>query len=110
MAKKVNNAIPPDIPENRDGAGRFRPGSSGNPKGRPKLPKEVKEMFKAATADAAQLLIDTMNDPDADLKLRIDCAEKVIERVYGKPPQPIDGNVDGTLVIELAGEIRDYAG
>lgn len=67
-------------------------------------------MLKAATPDAAKLLIDTMSNQEVDLKLRIDCAEKVIERVYGKPTQPIDGNVDGTLVIELAGEIRDYAG
>lgn len=100
----------PDIPENRDKTGRFRPGSCGNPKGRPRLPKDVREMFQAATPDAAKLLINTMNDPAADLKLRVDCAGRVLERVYGKPTQPIDGNLEGKILFTLAGEVKEYAG
>ena len=104
MEEKKNSAKSPDIPEIRDKAGRFAPGSTGNPKGRPKIPKDVKEMLKAATADAAKLLIDTMKNQEADLKLRVDCAERVLDRVYGKASQPIEGAFDFAATISIATE------
>lgn len=61
-------------------------------------------MLKAATADAAKLLIDTMNDPAAELKLRVDCAERVLDRVYGKASQPIEGSIDLAASINIATE------
>jgi hypothetical protein len=106
VGEKKNSA---KSPANRDKTGRFAPGNRANPSGRPKLPQDVKEMFKAATTDAAKLLIDTMNNQEMDIKLRVDCAERVIERVYGKPTQPIDGNVDGKIMFTLAEGLKDYA-
>jgi hypothetical protein len=110
VAEKKNSSKSPDNPGSRDKAGRFRKGESGNPNGRPKIPSEVKEMFKAATTDAAKLLIETMNDSGADIKLRIDCAEKIIERVYGKPTQPIDGDMIAKIEIKLPEGAEEYAG
>lgn len=103
---KVNRT---ESPANRDKAGRFVQGNRANPSGRPKLPQDVKEMFRAATPDAAKLLIDTMQNQQADLKLRVDCAQRIIERVYGKPTQPIDGSMDGQILFTLAGALEDYA-
>lgn len=80
-------------PANRDNSGKFVKGVSGNPNGRPAMPDEVKEMLKAATPRAAQLLIDVIDDTEQPINLRIDCANKVIERIYGKPNQPIDGEL-----------------
>ena len=67
-------------------------------------------MLKAATPDAAQLMIDTMKDSAVKLDLRLDCAKEIINRVYGRPSQPIDGNLEGELVVQLVGEVGDYAG
>ena len=71
----------------RNEKGRFVAGNKGG--GRRKVPDEVKKMFLAATPDATRLLIETMNNEDAPLKIRIDCANTVIERVYGKAAQPL---------------------
>ena len=73
--------------------GRFVKGQSGNPAGRPAVPADTKELFRGSSPDAAQLLIDTMNDPTAKLELRVKCAETIIERVLGKAVQPIAAEV-----------------
>lgn len=92
------------------GPGRpFAKGQSGNPSGRPKIPKDVKEMLKAAAPDAAKLLIDTINDSEAPRALRLEAAKTLLDRVYGKATQPIEG-VDNKIEIVLAGELADYAG
>lgn len=95
-------------PEKRDKAGRFVKGVSGNAGGRPKIPADVKEMLRAATVDAAKLLIDTMQDKDAKLELRIDCCKTIMDRVYGKAAQPIEGGMDNVVTVVM-GELKDYA-
>lgn len=109
MAGKKNITKSPSIGDktDRDGKGRFAAGNKGG--GRKKLPDDVKEMFRAATPNATRLLIDTMNDTGADLKLRIDCAERIIERVYGKPTQPIDGDMVARIEIKLPEGVGEYA-
>lgn len=91
----------------RDTKGRFTAGNAGG--GRKRLPAEVKEMFKAATPQAAKLLIDTMHDAAVKLETRLDCANRIIERVYGKPTQPIEGETDATVRLILCGELEEYA-
>ena len=85
------------------GKGRpFEKGQSGNPSGRPKVDKNVKEMLKAAAPKAAALLIETIEDPKVKMELRIRCAETVLDRVYGKATQPIEG-----AVVSLAAQISE---
>ena len=79
--------------ENRTRTGQFAPGISGNPGGRPadtQETREGKELLRAASPAACQLLCDTINDPGAKLELRIKCAEIVLDRVYGKPQQAVE--------------------
>jgi len=107
---------PPDKPlkaGGRDGTnGRFVKGKSGNPSGRPAQPEEVKEMLRAATVPAVQLLVDTMNNNDIKPDLRVKCAELLLDRTLGKAVQPLEANVTtqavdwGELTVE---ELRRLA-
>lgn len=90
------------MPDNRDKAGRFIAGKSGNPGGRTPIPKNVREMLKAATPKAAALLVTMMEDKDAPAAIRMDAAKTVLDRVYGKATQPIDGSVTGGLEVGIS--------
>lgn len=73
------------------------------------MDKAVKEMLKGATTQAAQLLIDLMEDPTAKPELRKACAETILDRVYGKSTQPIDGVAENTVTIRLAEELEEWS-
>lgn len=101
-----NNGGAAEKVRNRGRGRPFKKGQSGNPGGRPKGDPAVKEMLKAATADAAKLLIDTINNPAAKLEQRIECAKVVMDRVYGKATQQIEGNLDNKIEIVLGGAAK----
>lgn len=88
------------------GEGRFKPGQSGNPGGRRKTDPKVLEMLKAATVDAARLLVDTVNDEHAKLDLRIRCCEIVMDRVYGKPQQAVQLDAENLPPVIFVGGDR----
>ena len=71
--------------------GKFQPGVSGNPAGRPKEDAEFKQLAKAKSEAALNLLIGFMEDEKADKELRARCAIYVIERAHGKPIQEVKG-------------------
>ena len=88
------------MPDNRTNTGgktanrgQFKPGQSGNPGGRKRTDPAVKEMLKAACPSAVQLLINTMDDEDVKIELRVQCANTIIDRVMGKAVQPIAADV-----------------
>ena len=94
---------PKSSEKKRRGPGRpFKPGQSGNPGGRPKMSEDVREMLKAATPKAVKLLVSVMDDDGQKAALRMDAAKTIIERVYGKPLQPIDSTISGGLDVGLS--------
>ena len=94
--------------------GRFVKGQSGNPTGRPATPDGVREMVRAATVPAVQILIDTMSNPANKPELRVKCAEILIERALGKAVQPLVAAVEARGFLDLGefttGELRRLAG
>jgi hypothetical protein len=72
----------------RDSAGRFAPGNTIAPQ-QPKVAREVKAMLKEGVNKAIWLLLDTLDNPEAPLRLRIDCANSILDRGLGKPSQSI---------------------
>ena len=97
----------PVVRSGRNAKGQFVKGNAGG--GRKPVPKEVREMLQAATTEAAQLLIDTMRDPEAKQNLRLDCAQEILNRVYGRAAQPLGGEMDAVIQIVLSEDAAEYA-
>jgi len=76
----------------------FEPGKSGNPGGRPKIPDELKEAFKALAPQALATLADVMNNGDKDSD-RVKASEIILDRGYGKATQVIDASLEGALQV-----------
>ena len=73
------------------------------------MPDEVKAMLKSAAPEAVRLLIETIGNENAAMNHRLDAAKEVLNRVYGKSTQPIDGEVDAVLQILFSDEAEEYA-
>ena len=86
-------------------SGQWKPGQSGNPSGRPKKSSEMKDLerlCRESADEALALLVDTIRNPDADHRLRLQAAREVLDRGFGKP-------VDRSAVLNLNGS-GDQAG
>ena len=85
--------------------GRFAPGISGNPGGRPKLPAEMKEIFQAKGPEAAEILVKHLRNSDP--RVSVAAAREILDRAYGKPVQSI--NVDREERIKLIAVVPQKA-
>ena len=63
----------------------FKAGKSGNPGGRPKIEKNIREMARAHTELAVQALIEVVKDKRHPQ--RVVAANSLLDRGYGKPLQ-----------------------
>lgn len=81
------------MPGNRTKTGRFKPGSSGNPEGRPKHTPEQRdalEAVKSLAPDAVETMACMLKAKDTPPSLKVRIAEIVLDRTYGKPKQNTD--------------------
>jgi hypothetical protein len=70
-------------------AGTWKPGTSGNPTGRPKLHPDIIALAKDHSPEAFKRIIRLMKDAD-DHPTQLRAAQYVIDRAYGKPHQAVD--------------------
>ena len=76
--------------------GRFIPGWSGNPGGRPRVLGDLQAVAREHTEEALQTLLEVMRDPHAPAAARVQAANSMLDRAYGRPPQAIQvGNPQG---------------
>lgn len=76
--------------------GRFVPGTSGNPSGRPKAtPEEINLLarIKSLSEKAVNALESVLDDPNASTEAKLKAANIVIERQLGKPHQQVDQTI-----------------
>lgn len=78
----------PAAPENKKKTGRFQPGKSGNPGGRPKGSNVVRELARAHTETALKTLVAALKDKDG--RVRVAAANSLLDRGWGKPSTEID--------------------
>ena len=91
----------PKQPKRPPTSGSFKPGKSGNPGGREKLPEDVKhvrELARQYTAQAIETLATVMatGSPNA----QVSAANALIDRGWGKPEQPITGVEGGAPIAQ----------
>jgi hypothetical protein len=94
--KKNQSAAP-------SGRGGARPGSGRKPG---KVTAPLREIARQHTEKAVRALIDILDDDDAPAAARVSAANSILDRGYGKPSQPIDGDGAGGAIIhriELVG-------
>src|SRR5215831_1227287 len=83
----------------RSADGRFLPGISGNPSGRPKVAAELRELAAEYTEDAVLTILSVMRNKKVSPAARLTAAGMILDRAWGKPHQTVDSNthVSGNL-------------
>jgi hypothetical protein len=72
--------------------GRWQPGQSGNPRGRPSIKGEVETLARTYTVEALETLADLMRNSASD-NVRAAAANALLNRGWGLPRQAIDGSL-----------------
>ena len=84
----------------------FKPGQSGNPSGRPRLPDDLREMTRSACPDAIRYLVSVMSDDGEKTAYRLDAAKTLLDRGYGKAMQMQDISFGVQNVVDVQAQIR----
>ncbi len=82
---------------------RFKPGSSGNPSGRPKrTPAEAKALaqIRKLAPEAAKTMKEMLQNVKTPAAVRVKICEIILDRTYGKAPASISLSTDSDKVEE----------
>src|SRR6476659_4957707 len=66
--------------------GRFQPGTSGNPGGRPRAAHNIQELAREHAIEALDVLIQIMLNEKTPPNARVAAANTLLDRAYGKAP------------------------
>lgn len=75
--------------------GKFQKGQSGNPGGRPKALLDVIRLARQETEASLKTLAKIRDSEDAPAPARVAASTALLDRGWGKPTQPIDGDGQG---------------
>lgn len=77
----------------------WKPGVSGNPRGRPKVAEEVRTLARAHGQRALERLVELIDDPDP--RVAFMASREVLDRAYGKamPATDIDDHENKVTVV-----------
>ena len=90
------------MPADRDSAGRFVPGQSGNPAGGRKKDPDAMAILRAAVPAAARKLVELARSENP--KIAYMAASAIFDRVWGKPVQAAEVRMDASM--DLRAEVR----
>ena len=114
----TEDIIPQKQENNRDGKGRFLPGTSGNPGGRPVGATDFKNRLINKVLESPILKDGSISDRDKMdfiydklLELAKDgnmfAIRELLDRLMGKAQQNIKGDFTGNLSLDIPQEIKD---
>lgn len=90
--------------ENRH-SGMFKQGQSGNPSGRPKVDKTIRDLARAHTEDALNTLVEIAKNPKASDSSRVQAAAALLDRAWGRPTQYTESAATIKASIEESGKM-----
>ena len=70
--------------------GRWLPGISGNPGGRPRVVAEITELAREHSRAALSALVEIATDKEQPGAARVAAATALLDRGYGRPPSSLD--------------------
>jgi hypothetical protein len=76
----------------REANGRFRPGFTPNPGGRPKIVEEIKSLARQHAPEAFRRVCELVGSEDERTALA--AAQEILNRAYGRPTQAIEQTVE----------------
>jgi hypothetical protein len=87
--------------------GKFIKGISGNPSGKPKMSKDIRELAQAYSIEAIHVLIEIARDPDERGSVRVNASEVLLNRAWGMPTiaKDINDNVESTITNMTTNEL-----
>jgi hypothetical protein len=88
---------PQQAPNGRDERGRFAPGMTGNPAGRPVVAAEIKKLAREYTLVAMKRLIKIIEDDNHPGQTHVAAISLLWDRGYGKPVQQIEAGGPGAF-------------
>ena len=90
----------------RDTYGRFSPGHSGNPGGRPKDEFKVSELARSYTTEAVDTLVDLMRHSRDD-RVRGTASQALLDRGWGKAKVEVATSGEETYIeaLQAAAEV-----
>lgn len=88
--------------DNRKNLSYFKPGQSGNPSGRPKVPQHVRDAARALTTDALKVLEEIMREGQNE-GARVRAAETILDRAWGKAAQQVEVTGSEGGPVQIAG-------
>lgn len=105
-----------DPPQNRaeagsrDSLGRFGPGRSGNPGGRPKVQRSLRGLARSWTDEALGVIADVMRSSKVD-RARLAAAELLLAYGWGRPSAGASPNqAQGEVLAQMENILADLEG
>ena len=71
-----------------------------------KAPSDIRSLARSHTTKALNVLKGIMSERGAPHSSRVAAAVALLDRGWGKPPQSIDANIEGTVTIMVETGIR----
>jgi len=76
--------------DRRAASGKFGPGQSGNPGGRPREVGDVRALARRHTGTALAALVRVLESPDSPSAAVVAAATALLDRGYGRPGQALE--------------------
>lgn len=88
---------------------RWKPGQSGNPKGRPKVVGEVRDLARAHTTAAINTLVSIATNRRAPAAARVSAASALLDRGYGRPEQALHHGGGAEFALTISAPAADFS-